>query len=62
MTNEEIFKLAITCGLDEFVNEPLLKFARAMYEKGKEIGYWEGYEDDELTKLERLIAEEIQND
>jgi len=36
MTDAEIFKLAITCGLDEFVNEPLLKFARAMYKKGRE--------------------------
>jgi hypothetical protein len=36
MTDAEIFKLAITCGLDEFVNEPLLKFAREMYDKGRE--------------------------
>jgi hypothetical protein len=36
MTDAEIFKLAITCGLDEFVNEPLLKFARAIYDKGRE--------------------------
>jgi hypothetical protein len=50
MTDEQIFKLAITCGLDEFVNEPLLKFARAMYEKGYDIGYKECFCDygDEL--------------
>jgi hypothetical protein len=42
MTDEQIFKLAINCGLDEFVNEPLLKFARAMYEKGREGGYNDG--------------------
>ena len=45
MTDAEIFKLAITCGLDEFVNEPLLKFAREMYDKGREFGYNEGYRD-----------------
>jgi hypothetical protein len=51
MTDEQIFKLAITCGLDEFVgemddetngrywegwDEQLLKFAREMYDKGRE--------------------------
>ena len=41
MTDAEIFKLAITCGLDEFVNEPLLKFARAMYKEGLEDGKWD---------------------
>lgn len=51
MTDEEILKLAETCGFDTFVGEKddgtqsdywefwedqLLKFARAMYDKGQE--------------------------
>jgi hypothetical protein len=42
MTDEQIFKLAKTCEFDEFPDDitatkkQLLKFARAIYEKGRD--------------------------
>jgi uncharacterized protein (DUF934 family) len=46
MTNEQILELATTCGFDDFTGEKenfwecweeqLLKFAKAMYDKGRD--------------------------
>ena len=51
MTEEQIFELAKTCEFDEFpddvtaTKEQLLKFARAIYEKGYDVGYKECFCD-----------------
>lgn len=51
MTEEEIFEIAKTFGIvaNKYKiciswGEEMLKFARAIYEKGNEVGYREGYE------------------
>jgi hypothetical protein len=54
MTDEQILELAKTCGFDDFTGEKenfwecweeqLIKFARAIYEQGKEDGYSNGYD------------------
>jgi hypothetical protein len=55
MTDEQIFKLAINCGLDEFpdditaTKEQLLKFAREMYGEGWREGYDDGYAEGSYT-------------
>lgn len=60
MTDEQILKLAETCGFDTFVGEKddgtnsdywecweeeLLKFARELCDKSKWEGYYDGYEE-----------------
>jgi hypothetical protein len=55
MTNEQILKLAKTCGFDDFTGEKenfwecweeqLLKFALAIHEGGYNKGYDRGYEE-----------------
>jgi len=53
MTNEDILKLAKTCGFDDYTGledfwecgeEQLLKFALLIHENGYNKGYTEGYE------------------
>jgi hypothetical protein len=54
MSPEQILELAKTCGFDDFTGEKenfwecweeqLIKFARAIYEQGKEDGYSNGYD------------------
>jgi hypothetical protein len=56
MTDEQILKLAKTCGFDSFTGEiekenfwecweeQLLKFARVIYTEGFKVGYDEGWE------------------
>ena len=62
MTEEQIFELAKTCEFDEFpdditaTKEQLLKFAQAIYEKGREGGYNDGVD----TMMKMTDAE--QND
>ena len=55
MTNEQILKLAETCGFDDFTGEKenfwecweeqLLKFALAIHEDGYNKGYGEGWRE-----------------
>ena len=57
MTDEEILKLAETCGADRHISkttndiywecdeEDFLKFARALYEEGYDDGYDKGYDN-----------------
>lgn len=56
MTDEQIFEISKTCEFDEFpdyitaTKEQLLKFARVMYEKGREYEF-ELYVDEMLMKI-----------
>jgi hypothetical protein len=55
MTNEQILKLAKSCGIEhwsrnkgecwECLEDELLKFALAIHEDGYNMGYGEGYDE-----------------
>ena len=59
MTNEEILKLAKTCGFDsttydngvcyECWEEQLLKFSALIYTEGFKVGYDEGWESSNVS-------------
>jgi len=60
MTNEQILKLAKTCGFDSFTGEretmvwecweeQLLKFSALIYTEGFKVGYDEGWESSNVS-------------
>jgi hypothetical protein len=55
MTDEQILKLAKTCGFDEFpdnitsTKKQLLKFSALIYTEGFKVGYDEGWESSNVS-------------